>query len=157
MLKWFALLLLLTQAGFASSWQPSERFLSAVRYVESYNGQFIYGDGGQSLGEFQLSDAAWADVNAWRKARNLPVYAYNRHVFNQKINRLYASNYFSILHSDLGKKLNRAPSSGELYAAYNIGMGQFAQCNYKLRRVNPVTLKKCQQIEEIVDGRFPRN
>jgi len=142
-----------TLAG-ANPWRPSERFLSAVRYVESANGMFLFGDSGQSLGDFQISEAAWADVSSWRKERNLPCYNYNRCAFNSRINRAYAADYLSLLQGELKKKLNRNPSSSEIYAAYNMGIAQFAQCKYSLNQVNPVTLRKCQQINLILQGRF---
>ena len=145
------LLLFIGQVTFGANWRPSEDFLSAVRYVESYNGVFVRGDGGQSLGDFQISEAAWTDVNGWRKTRKLQCYNYDRHVFDRKLNRLYAADYLSILHQELTQKLKRAPTSGELYAAYNMGLSQFAQCKYRLNQVNPVTRRKCQQIARIMD------
>jgi len=134
----------------AKEWQPPEEFLKAVCFVESSNGQYIYGDSGRSLGDFQLSESAWLDVNEWRKARRLQTYTYNRHVFNSYINKVYASNYMSILYGELNRKLGRQPSPAELYAAYNIGIGTFAQCDYKLHRVNAVTREKCRLIKELM-------
>jgi hypothetical protein len=113
--------------------------------VESSNGQFLVGDDGESLGEFQISEAAWLDVNAWRKAKGLKVYSY-KNVFNPSINRAYAENYLSMLYTELSRKLKRPPTHGELYAAYNMGLSSFAQCDFNLSRVNPVTRAKCKQI-----------
>jgi hypothetical protein len=134
----------------AKEWQPPEEFLRAVCFVESSNGQFVYGDSGRSLGDFQLSESAWMDVNNWRKARRLRTYSYDRHVFNSFINKVYASNYMSIIYAELSRKLGRQPTPGEVYAAYNIGLGTFAQCNYKLHRVNAVTRQKCELITELM-------
>jgi hypothetical protein len=145
------LLLCICQTVLGSNWRPSDDFLSAVRCVESSNGIFLHGDGGQSLGDFQISEAAWIDVSAWRKARRLPSYSYDQHVFNRKINRIYAADYMTILHGELKKNLKRAPTSGELYAAYNIGLSEFGRCNYRLNRVNRVTRRKCQQIALIME------
>jgi hypothetical protein len=145
------LLFCLTQTMFGSPWRPSEDFLAAVCFVESSNGRFLHGDGGQSLGDFQISEAAWIDVSAWRKARKLPSYSYEHHVFNRRINRTYAADYLTILHGELTRNLKRAPTSGELYAAYNIGLSEFARCKFRLNRVNRVTRQKCQQIALIMD------
>ena len=134
----------------AANWRPPERFLHAVRYVESSHGKFTYGDNGQSLGDFQISEAAWHDVSEWRKQRQLRTYEYKTHVWNRAINRAYAADYLTIIYAELKKKLNRPPTVGEVYAAYNMGLGTFAQCGYKLARVNPVTKKKVQQIKEIM-------
>src|SRR5687768_16609968 len=130
----------------ATEWRPSEDFLRAVKFVESSNGLFKVGDNGQSLGDFQLSEAAWLDVSEWRKARRLKTYEYDKAVFHSFINRVYASNYLTILHSELSRRLGRAPDHGELYAAYNMGMAMFADCKFSLSRVNPVTRAKAEQI-----------
>ncbi len=134
----------------ADQWRPSDDFLKAVRRIESSDGLMLWGDDGQSLGDFQLSEAAWVDVNAWRKTRRIPTYNYLRHVYNRRINRSYASDYFVILYEELGKRLKRPPSHGELYAAYNMGLSQFAQCRYSLAQVNAVTQRKCQTIEDLL-------
>ena len=55
----------------ATEWKPTDSFLRAVSFIESSNGRFTIGDNGNSLGEFQLSEAAWLDVSEWRKARRL--------------------------------------------------------------------------------------
>jgi hypothetical protein len=133
-------------AAHAKEWRPPEEFLRAVRTVESSNGQNKYGDHGESLGDFQLSEAAWLDVNEWRKARSLKTYRYDRSVFNGFINRVYAADYLTILHSELSQKLKRAPTHPELYAAYNLGLSSFAKCGYQVPRVNAATRAKCQQI-----------
>ncbi len=134
----------------ATGWRPPERLLSAVKLVESSDGLFTYGDQGRSLGDFQLSEGAWLDVTSWRRSQGLKVYPYDRYVYNRSINRLYAADYLALLHGELTRKLKRAPSVGEIYAAYNMGLGTFAQCDYKLANVNPVTLKKCRQIKEMM-------
>src|SRR3954469_23912624 len=85
----------------AKEWRPPQEFLQAVRFVESSNGQNKYGDHGDSLGDFQLSEAAWLDVNEWRNARGLKTYHYDRSVFNGFINRVYAANYLTILYGGL--------------------------------------------------------
>jgi hypothetical protein len=137
----------------ATEWRPSDDFLMAVREVESSNGKFKVGDSGQSLGDFQLSEAAWLDVNSWRRSRGLKTYHYEQAVFNGFINKVYASNYLTILHGELSRALRRAPSHGELYAAYNMGLTEFAECNYRLTRVNAMTRAKVRQINEFLAAR----
>jgi hypothetical protein len=137
----------------AATWRPTERLLYAVRSVESSHGVFVRGDQGQSLGEYQMSEAAWLDVSSWRTARGLRSYDYDQCVFNKKISRQYAADYLTIIYSELQKKLNRTPCSGEIYAAYNMGLGSFAECKYQLARVNPTTAKKCRQIKQIMQAK----
>src|SRR4051812_30815853 len=71
----------------SAEWRPSDRFLHAVRHIESSGGAFVYGDDGLSLGDFQIRKAAWLDVSDWRKARGLKTYDYRKNVFNKAINR----------------------------------------------------------------------
>lgn len=145
---------MLVSAAHALEWKPSEQFLQAVRQIESSDGRYLYGDDGRSLGAFQLSEAAWADVNEWRKGKKLKTYSYQRYALHEYINRVYASNYLSMIHGELSKKLKRKPSASEIYAAYNMGLGNFAECGYRLAKVNPVTAKKAQQIVAMVGRDF---
>ncbi|MFN7140552.1 MAG: transglycosylase SLT domain-containing protein [Limisphaerales bacterium] len=135
----------------ASDWKPKEELLDAIRQVESSGGKFVYGDNGRSLGEFQMTQAAWIDVNRWRKARGLTLHNYRDEVFRPQIARQYASNYISILRQGLLHKLKREPTASEIYAAYNIGLAKFgAQCGYDIRRVNATTARKCREIELMI-------
>jgi hypothetical protein len=137
----------------AAAWRPTDRMLHAVRTVESAQGLFTWGDNGNSLGDYQISEAAWMDVTSWRKGHDLPTYSYQVHVWNKEVSRSYAADYLGILHRALQKRLNRKPNAAELYAAYNMGLGSFAQCQYQLARVNPVTARKCQQVKALADSR----
>jgi hypothetical protein len=137
----------------AATWQPPDELMHALSFVESSHGVFRVGDKGQSLGDYQLSEAAWLDVSSWRKSHGKPTYEYERHVWSRSVSRQYAADYLTILYSRLEKRLHRSPTPGELYAAYNMGMTSFAQCRYQLAKVNPTTAKKCQQIDALVSGR----
>lgn len=140
----------------ATSWRPNDRLLQAVRHIESSNGRSVIGDNGESLGDFQMSEAAWLDVSVWRKQRGLRTYNYRQFAFNPKINRLYASDYLALMHARLKRDLKRPPGWGELYAAYNMGYKSFAECEFKLARVNPTTAAKCRQIKQMMQPRKPR-
>jgi hypothetical protein len=89
-------------------------------------------------------------VSGWRKARGLKVYSYSRHVMHSYINQTYAADYLTMIHGELSSKLRRAPTAGELYAAYNMGLSNFAECNYRLAKVNPVTARKCREIHAMM-------
>ena len=134
----------------ATEWRPCNALLRAVRQVESGNGRYLYGDSGRSLGAYQISEAAWVDVSFWRKERGLKVYSYRQYVMHSYINQAYAADYLAMIHNELSRKLKRAPTSAEIYAAYNMGLGNFAECNYRLARVNPVTAKKAKQVHALV-------
>ena len=145
-----ALIGFLVSQTLAAEWRPSDEFLQAVREVESNNGRMLYGDSGRSLGAFQMSQAAWLDVSAWRRAHGLKVYSYDGHALHSYINRAYAADYLSMIHSELTRKLRRAPTIGEIYAAYNMGLANFAECDYRLAKVNPVTARKAQQVHALI-------
>ncbi len=145
------------QLADCGEWRPKDSLLNAVRQVESNNGAFVVGDAGKSLGDYQLSEAAWLDVSNWRKSHGQPVYDYEKHVFNVGINRAYAADYLALLRQELLKKLKRPPTASELYAAYNMGMGTFAQCKFKVSRVNSATARKCQIVQSSVERRLAKN
>jgi hypothetical protein len=134
----------------ANTWAPQDRLLDAVCQIESSGGRFTYGDGGLSLGHFQIQKVAWTDVVEWRKKRNLTTHDYRQNVLNPQISRIYASNYLTILHGRLKQQYNREPTPAELYAAYNMGMSSFRKCNYDIARVNPTTSAKCQQVTALM-------
>jgi hypothetical protein len=137
----------------ADHWEPPEALMDAIRYIESSNGRMIVGDNGRSLGDYQISQAAWFDVNAWRKSRGLPIYSYYPHVWNPKINRMYAADYLKILHAQLERRLNRCPTWAELYASYNMGFAAFARCQFRLARANSITARKAYQIQAAAGGK----
>ena len=142
---------LLACNAYATEWRPSNALLRAVKQIESNNGRRVYGDSGRSLGPFQLSEAAWVDISAWRKIRGLKTYSYDQHVLHGYINQAYAADYLAMIHSELSRKMGRTPTHSEIYAAYNMGLGNFAQCNYRLSRVNATTARKCKEINYLVE------
>jgi hypothetical protein len=143
--------LLACNAFATSEWRPSTALLQAVRQVESNNGQLVYGDKGRSLGPYQLSRAAWTDISAWRRARGEKVYSYGQYAMHDYINQVYAADYLTMIHGELSRQLRRAPTAGEIYAAYNMGLAHFADCDYRLARVNPVTAQKCRAIHALIE------
>lgn len=150
-LRWTGAILCLWTGNVFADWRPSTEFLRAVRQIESCDGRFIYGDDGRSLGDFQIREGAWADVNQWRKSRGLKTYDYQQHVFNRFINRTYAADYISLLYRQLERQFRREPTPAEIYAAYNMGMTNFGgKCRYDLRRVNAMTARKCNLIAQLL-------
>jgi hypothetical protein len=134
----------------AAEWRPQDRLLDAICQIESGGGVFVYGDRGLSLGNFQFQKAAWSDVSEWRKKQNSPIYTYQQNVLDAGISRLYAADYLTIIYHRLQKQYEREPLATELYAAYNMGMGNFRKCNYDLARINKTTAEKCRQLAEML-------
>ena len=139
-----------TFLAIGTEWQPPEQLLDAVCQLESGGGRYLYGDNGLSLGHFQIQKGAWSDVSVWRAKRNLAIYDYQKDVLNPKINRLYASDYLTIIYQRLEQKCGRQPLPSEIYAAYNMGLNNFRRCNYDLAQVNPITAGKCRQLEALL-------
>ena len=140
----------LASSAFATTWKPDEKLMKAIRHVESTSGANLIGDAGHSLGDFQMSLAAWEDVNEWRKERRLKIYPYRKFAFHAYINRVYASNYLTIIHAHLKKQLRRSPTIEEIYASYNMGLTSFAKCDYDLSKVNKTTAAKAATIRQMV-------
>ncbi len=135
----------------AGNWRPPERLLDAVREVESNAGVFTSGDRGKSLGHFQLKKSAWTDVVEWRRKQNLPTHDYQKNVLKEKISRLYAADFLTILHDNLLQQYRREPTPAEIYAAYNLGLSRFRKCHYSLAQVNPMTEARCRQVEALLE------
>lgn len=133
-----------------TGWNPRAQLLDAVCQLESSGGRFLIGDAGLSLGHFQFQKAAWLDVSARRKKKNLQTHNYNTHVLNPQINRAYAADYLAIIHERLKRQYGREPLPSEIYAAYNMGLTKFRKCNYDLARVNKITAGKCRQLEAML-------
>ncbi len=137
----------------AESWTPPKELLDQIRHIESADGRMTVGDNGRSLGDYQLSEAAWMDVNSRRKARGVPVYDYSQHVWSSKVSRLYAAEYLRILHTRLEGRLKRHPTWGEIYAAYNMGFDAFARGQCRLANANPITIRRSTMLEAALAGK----
>jgi hypothetical protein len=138
---------LITASAQAQEWAPSEQLLNLVRKIESADGVMLVGDHGNSRGAYQMGAGAWADVSMWRRARQLSTYEYQTAVWDETVSRVYAANYLTMLHERLAKSMQRAPSCGEVYAAYNMGFTAFARCQFSLAHVNAVTARNCRSID----------
>ena len=134
--------LLLPIQAHAHDWAPSKALLDAVRRVESADGLMIVGDNGQSLGNYQLSESAWVDVDAWRKTRGKLTFKYEKKVWSEQVSRGYAADYLTILHARLEKRLHRSPNSAELYAAYNMGLSSFARGQFRVHSNHKATAEQ---------------
>lgn len=108
--------------------------LDRIARIESNNNPSAIGDNGKSRGMFQMTEAAWIDVSAIRKAKGLPVYPWATGAHDARISRQYAADYLSILRNRLTRALNRAPSNAELYAAYSHGMTGFRRAGFSLNK-----------------------
>jgi len=137
----------------AANWRPSERLLHAVRSVESADGLLTWGDNGRSLGDYQLSEAAWIDVNAgerrgdFRRFNTKPMCGTGSepHVCRGLSHHLSTSN---------SRSASAVFRPRPKFTPHTImGHASFAQCQYQFGQVNPTTARKCQLIEAIMEAR----
>ena len=133
------IILLLTAAA-AHATVVTDQFLERVAYVESNNNPRAVGDKGKAVGAFQFWSVSWEHTSQLRKAKNLPVYPYAAAGDAAKA-REYARTYLQYLEASLTKSLGREPSRGEVYAAWNCGLGRFRQLGFSLTNV-PTTTKR---------------
>lgn len=133
------ILLLLTAAA-AHATVVTDQFLERVAYVESNNRSSAVGDNGKARGAFQFWSIGWEHTSQLRKAKGLPVYSYYAASDAAKATE-YARTYLQYLEASLKKSLGREPTAGEVYAAWNCGLGRFRQLGFDLSRV-PTTTKK---------------
>ena len=117
--------------------------LDAVAAIESGFDSQARGARGER-GAWQHRAGAWADVNralGWS------------HPFTQATNaalaRTYAGHYLRLLEARLAARLHRAPSLGEVYAAYNLGFAGFERRRFVLGRCPARTRDAVQRLDNL--------
>lgn len=133
------LILLLLTAAAAHASAVTDKFLERVAYVESNNRASAIGDNGKAVGAFQFWAIGWEHASQLRKASGQPVWPYYEARDYAK-SKEYARTYLTYLERSLAKALGRQPTEGEIYAAWNCGLGRFRQLGFDLNRV-PTTTK----------------
>ena len=108
-------------------------FLDKLAVIESGGNPQAIGDKGRSLGAYQLSEAAWCDVNGERKAKGLKLYPW-KYAHHPYISKIYAREYLQILQNDLRAALRRPPTEAELLSAYQSGITGFKRRGFSLNK-----------------------
>lgn len=119
--------------------------LATVARIESNGNTNAVGDGGKAHGAFQMHRPAWDDVSAARAKRGDKVYAF-RFAHDSKVAPIYASEYLAMLSKTLTRKLGRAATDKEVYAAYNLGLQGFAKRGYRLENCPTITQNAVKRI-----------
>ena len=140
----FATFLFILMAAITAHATP---LVDAIKKVESHNG--IPGDRGRSRSHWQLSNAAWADVNRIRKAQRLKTYAWKQGTKNQYISRVYATAYVDHLAQRISARLRRPATPREIYVAYNWGVTRFARVNFNFNRAPRIVRERAQRVENL--------
>lgn len=141
----------------------ADSVVERIAHVESGNDFQAIGDGGKSRGAWQLTEAAWLDVNSLRRAQLLPEFDWEL-AHDSEIAREYAVQYLGLLSRRLTTALRRAPSPAELYASYNLGFAGFQRRGFSLARCPIVTQRAAknfpgeQQLkpgtQKLTEGRY---
>lgn len=121
----------------------SEKFLDAIAHIESSGRSRVIGDGGKARGMFQLHRAAWEDA---RKISPL-IGDYQTGALNPATARQVARVYLNILAARLERALGYAPTSGQVYAAFNLGFAGFKKRGFDLNRCPVTTQKAVKKLE----------
>ena len=138
-----AITAVLAAAAFAAFTAPAEpisaRLLDAVSWVESNHRHAAVGDAGAARSAWQLHRGAWADASAYLRRHGHATAGYNAGVNDPVTARTHAAAYLGLINGQLKKRLGREPNAGELYAAYNLGVGGFAKRGFDINRTPSIT------------------
>jgi len=107
-------------------------FIDLLSWRESRNNDDAVGDHGDSLGRFQMSSAAWADVNSLRRSQRLPEFQHG-FAFDPGISREYALQYLGILDRQFHRTFGREPSEAQLLSIYRKGFNGYKHGRHKVR------------------------
>lgn len=142
-------------ALFLSTLTPPQReqaefliFTNAVSQIESGGNYEAIGDGGKSVGAWQMHIAAWITANQWRKAHNLPTI--KRTEWRNKENqRAMAGAYLYWCKNQLIKGGVKNPTYIEIYIAYGWGYSNFKDVGFDLTKVPPAKLDAAERVNNI--------
>lgn len=131
----------------ASNERAKTDMLDAIARAESRGQDGAIGALGER-GAYQIDLAAWTDVNGWRRSRGLPTWRWEVGAHHPQISRAYAVDYLSILRRRFFHHGLKAPTNGQLYAAYNMGFSKFQAIGFDLRRAPRKTRETAAAIEK---------
>lgn len=111
-------------------------FIDRIARIESGRNPAAIGDNGRAIGAWQISEAAWTDVNALRRAQMLPEWPWEA-AHDLGVAREYALQFIGLLEHKLTASLSRRPTEAELYAAYAHGFAGFKRRGFSLKKCAP--------------------
>lgn len=120
--------------------------IDAIAQVESSGNAKAIGDGGRSIGAYQLSAACWRDVQKVEPR----VGEYLSGAPDPARSRLAARTYLTILAARFHRATNRTPTPGELYGCYNVGFSRFQSLGFDLKRAPKTTQKAVKKLEGLM-------
>ncbi len=138
---------LLSPVGCAAA--PATDFLlDSVRYVESADGRRLIGDDGKSLGPYQLTAGAVADVERTSKSVYESTGLEARSTFRMsEASRAAARVYLVKLNGQLRRAMGREPGEAGLFACWNLGFAKFRALGFRLDRCNAAVRRAAVTVE----------
>jgi hypothetical protein len=130
-----SLLLLVASATYLPAVTPAQ--VDAIIRVESAGNPRAIGRLGER-GLCQFFPAAWADTSRWRRVHGLPVYSYDL-ALDPIAGHDYATSWLTYIEERLTKALGRVPTTGEIYAAHQLGFAGFKAKGFDLARCPAIT------------------
>lgn len=129
---------------------PSPEFLVALAKTESNGNPEARGKSGD-LGLYQMTPAAWEDVNRARRAVGLPVYRHSSATV-PTVATIYAEAYLRIL----SEQIDRAglePNPETVWLAWNLGFTGARRIGFDPDRAPASTRRGLARLNEHLDGK----
>lgn len=126
-----------------SSIANASGFLDTLAAIESSNNARAIGDGGRSLGLFQIKRSTWRDATA-----RLGVRWQHSDAFNQTRARIVALNHVEWLEARFRDATGRAPSQRDMYAMWNLGFEGYQRREFAIERAPEATRRNANLFPE---------
>ena len=105
------------------------------------------GDGGKARGAWQMHFAAWWEASASLKSAGYKTAPHAIGAHDPALAHTHAKEYMAITHKRLAKRMGREPNAFELYAAWNLGVGGFAELGFKIDACPSATRNGIQRLK----------
>lgn len=127
----------------------SDTFVEAVALIESGGNSQAKGDASKAAGRWQMHEAAWADITAYRLRKGWQVWPYEQ-AQDASVARLYARDYLTMLENQLRNVLGDCVTPEMIYAAYNMGFGNFRKREFLIENSPSTTRAACLRVSQML-------
>ena len=127
----------------------SDTFVEAVAQIESGGDSQAVGDAGKAAGRWQMHEAAWADITSYRLRKGWQVWPYDQ-AQDASVARLYARDYLTMLENRLRNALGDQVTVEMIYAAYNMGFGNFRKREFLVENSPAATRAACSRVSQLL-------
>jgi hypothetical protein len=127
----------------------TDAFVEAVAQIESGGDSQAKGDSGKAAGRWQMHEAAWADITAYRLRKGWQVWPYEQ-AQDASVARIYARDYLTMLEDRLRNVLGDQVTVEMIYAAYNMGFGNFRKREFLIENSPAATRAACLRVSQLL-------